>query len=303
MQMIALGLLLSTWSVVTASAGVTFSKDVAPILYQRCVECHRKGEAAPMPLTTYQEVRPWAKAIKEAVARRRMPPWLADGRYGHFSNNRSLSPNELETVVAWVDAGAPKGEDADLPPLPRFTEGWAMGTQDLVIPLPHDEDVPAEGVIAYRHITVPTNFTEDKWVQAAEIRPGTRDVVHHVIVFIQEPGATGGGEGRLGNKLVGFAPGEQPKILPPGYARLVKAGSKLIFQLHYTTNGKPAKDRTSVGMIFAKQPVEHRVVTGTALNARFVIPPGEPNHEVRSSWDRAGGCPHRRPDAAHARAR
>ena len=277
----------------TAEPHATFSKDVAPILFRRCVECHRAGEAAPMQLITYKEVRPWAKAIREKVLERSMPPWLADAAYGHFSNDRRLSQKEIDTVVAWVDAGAPAGDIRDLPPAPKFEEGWTIGKPDVVISLPDEIAVPAQGVIPYRYITVATNFTEDKWVQAAEIRPGNRAVVHHVIVFAVDRGpgdrTSAQNKGEAGRdfasaKLVGFAPGEQPKIYPPGTAKLLKAGAKLVFQLHYTPNGKPATDRTSIGLIFARSPIEHPALTGTATNFRFAIPPGDPNYEVRSSW-------------------
>ncbi|MBI1790415.1 MAG: cytochrome c [Acidobacteria bacterium] len=264
------------------AAKVTFTRDVAPILYKRCAECHRPGEVAPMALLTYQQARPWAKAIREKVITRSMPPWLADPRYGDFENDRRLSQKEIDTVVAWVDAGAPKGEDRDLPPSPKFEEGWVLGKPDMVVRLVDEVEVPAEGVIPYKYLTVPAGFTEDRWVQAAEIRPGTRTVVHHIIVNVREPGAAGP-DGR-GFKLAGFAPGEQPKVFPKGTAKLVKAGSDFVFQMHYTPNGKPAKDRSYIGLYFAKDPVHSKALTGTALNAKFVIPAGASSHEVTSSW-------------------
>jgi len=276
----------------TSAPPVTFAKDVAPIMNHRCVECHRAGEAAPMAFTSYKEVRPWAKAIREKVIERAMPPWLADSAYGHFSNDRRLPQKEIDTIVAWVDAGAPLGDEHDVPSPPHFNEGWIIGEPDVVISLPDPVAVPATGVIPYRYITVPTNFGEDKWIQAAEIRPGNRAVVHHVIVFagnVMGGGATGehhdeGGRDWAGAKLAGFAPGEQPKVYPPGTAKLLKAGTKLIFQLHYTPNGKAATDRTSVGLIFARGPVEHPALSATATNFWFKIPPGDANYEVRSSW-------------------
>jgi hypothetical protein len=264
---------------------ITYTKDVAPILHNRCVECHRTGEVAPMTLTSYREVRPWAKAIKERVLNRAMPPWFADPAHGRFDNDRYLSRQELDTIAAWVDAGAPEGDPKDLRALPKYEEGWAIGKPDVVLPLEQEVDVPANGVVPYQYYTVATNFTEDKWVQASEIRPGNRSVVHHVIVYIQEPGAAQGARPGLGReKLSGWAPGEQPKIYPDGVAKRIKAGSKLIFQMHYTPNGKPAKDRSYVGLLFAKEPVKQRALTGMAVNATFVIPPGASNHEVKSSW-------------------
>ncbi|HLG13572.1 MAG TPA: thiol-disulfide isomerase [Blastocatellia bacterium] len=275
-----------------ATSRVTFTKDVAPILFNRCIECHRPGEIAPMSLLSYNDVRPWARSIKEKVVGRTMPPWLADPRYGHFENDRRLSQREIDTLVAWVDGGAPKGDDADLPALPKVAEGWSIGQPDVVIALKEEVPVPAEGVIPYKYITVPTNFKEDKWVQAAEIRPGNRKVVHHIIVNVVDPAAkTDGAKGGTvsaadtrGFKLAGFAPGEQPKVFPKGMGKLVKAGSSLVFQMHYTPNGEAATDRSYIGLIFARTPVERKVLTGLAMNTKLAIPPGASNYEVRSSW-------------------
>ncbi|MFY9610290.1 MAG: thiol-disulfide isomerase [Blastocatellia bacterium] len=267
---------------------VTFTKDIAPIFYNRCAECHRPGEIAPMSLLTYGESRPWARAIKQKVVDRSMPPWLAAEENSHFKNERRLSQKEIDTISAWVDAGAPKGEDRYLPAVPRFEEGWSIGKPDAIIALDQEVPVPADGVVPYKYFTVQTNFNEDKWVQAAEIRPSNRKVVHHVIVFVQEPGAktelSGEGRGGRGFKLCGFAPGEQPKVFPPGTARLIKKGSKLTFQMHYTPNGEAATDRSYIGLIFARTPVQKIALTGTATNAKFVIPPGDGNYEVRSTW-------------------
>src|SRR5215469_10493888 len=202
-------------------ARVTFDREVAPILYSHCVECHRKGEVAPMPLVTYKDARPWARSIKEKVQSRAMPPWLAAPEYGHFLNDRRLTQKEIDTVAAWVDQGAAEGDAKDLPAAPKFVEGWSIGKPDAVIEMPKEVQVPADGVIPYMYVTVPTNFGEDKWVQAAEIRAGNRSCVHHIIVFVQDPVKAGGGqsgrqaEGRgeaVGTKLCGFAPGEQPKV-------------------------------------------------------------------------------------------
>jgi hypothetical protein len=264
---------------------VTFSRDVAPILYQRCVECHRQGEVARISFTTYKEVRPWAKAIKERVLTRTMPPWLADPHYGEFRNDRRLRQQEIDTVVAWVNAGAPEGDPKAMPPMPQYADGWNIGKPDAVFDIGTDFDVPAEGVVPYKYFKVPTNFTEDKWVEAAEIRPDKRDAVHHIIVFVQEPGAQSGPIGGEGsNLLVGFAPGEQPARFERGTAKLVRAGSTFLFQMHYTPNGKAVKDRSYVGLRFAKEPPKYRAITGRALNFGFKIPPGDPNYEVKSTF-------------------
>jgi hypothetical protein len=265
------------------SATPTFSKDVAPILYQRCVECHRAGEAAPMALTSYQEARPWAKAIKQAVLQHAMPPWLADPHYGSFLNDRTMPERDAKTLAAWADGGAPEGDPKQMPALPHFDTGWSIGKPDLVIDIGRDYDVPAQGTVAYQYFTVPTNFAEDKWVEAAEIRPDKRAVIHHVIVFIQSPEASPQAR-EMGNLLVGYAPGEQPLRFEPGTAKLVKAGSRLMFQVHYTPNGKPAVDRSYIGLKFAKEPPKNRAITANAMNRGFAIPPGDPAYQVASTW-------------------
>src|SRR5262249_3458205 len=168
-------------------AKVTFNKDVAPSLYSRCTECHRPGEVAPMALVTYKDARPWARSIKEKVQSRVMPPWLAAPEYGHFQNERRLTQKEIDTIAQWVDQGAPEGDARDLPAAPKFVDGWTIGKPDAIVEMPKEVQVPSDGVIPYMYVTVPTNFREDKWVQAAEIRAGNRSLVHHIIVFVQDP--------------------------------------------------------------------------------------------------------------------
>jgi len=262
----------------TNAKAVTFNKDVAPIFYKRCVECHRAGEIAPMSLLTFKEARPWARSIKENVVGRVMPPWHADPHYGEFSNDRRLTEQEVATIAAWVDQGAKEGEATDLPPAPKFLEGWNIGKPDQIFYIPEEFAVPADGVVDYKYFTVPTNFKEDMWVQAAEIRPDQRNVVHHIIVFVQKDGDP---QQRL---LVGYAPGEQPAVMSPGLARKIPAGSKLIFQVHYTPNGTAVKDHSFVGLVFAKQPPKSELFTRPVMNARFAIPPGDSNYRVDSSY-------------------
>jgi hypothetical protein len=255
---------------------VTFTKDVAPIFYKNCAECHRAGEIAPMSLVTYKEARPWARSIKEKVLIREMPPWHADPRHGQFLNDRRMSQQEIDTIVAWVDQGAKEGDPKDLPAPPRYPDGWNIGKPDAVFYLPEEFSVPAEGVVDYKYFTVPTNFTEDKWIQAAEIRPGNREVVHHVIVFVQK-----GADRKL---LVGYAPGEQPAIISPGLGKKIPAGASLVFQMHYTPTGTAGKDRSYVGLVFTKQPPKNELLTRPIMNMRFAIPPGDPNYRVESSF-------------------
>jgi mono/diheme cytochrome c family protein len=270
-------------------ASVTFNKDVAPIFYKSCASCHRAGEIAPMSLLTYKEARPWAKSIREKVLSGVMPPWHADPHYGNFKNDRRLSQKEIATIVGWVDGGAKEGNARDLPPLPRFAEGWQIGKPDVVLSMSEAYDVPAEGTVRYQYFFIPTNFTEDRWVQAAEVRPGNTAVVHHVIVFVVGPDAVKRRMGLLNREggidaLVGTAPGEQPTILPDGIGKLVKAGSVLALQMHYTPNGTAQKDRTSVGLLFSKKPIQQAIMGGAAMNRSFTIPPGVESQEVRSTY-------------------
>lgn len=280
-------------------ATVTFNRDVAPIIQKNCQICHRPGEVAPMSFMSYKDVRPWAKAIREKVVTREMPPWFADPDHGEFLNDSRLSRKEIETIVAWVEGGAKEGDAADLPPNPKYPEGWQIGKPDVILTMPVEYSVPAEGTIPYKYFAVPTNFTEDKYVQFAEIRAGNRRIVHHVIVDVRYPehgslpqaGEVDANELRRGERpsdtdgrLVGWAPGEAPLELRNGQAKLVKKGSVLIFQVHYTTYGEPGTDRTSLGLIFSRVPIEKRVITAGASQGNLAIPPGEPNYEARAEF-------------------
>ena len=273
----------------------TFHKDVLPILQRHCQTCHRPGEVAPMALLTYEQVRPWAVAIREAVALKKMPPWGADPAHGKFSNDPSLTNAEKETLAAWAAAKAPEGDPKEAPPPLAFLDGWNIRTPDLVVEMPQAYAVPATGTIDYTYFVVPTKFTADRWVQAAEVRPGNRGLVHHVIVFVREPGSpwlkdapvgvgyvppAGRGEGGNGEYLAGFTPGKPAMQLAPGQAKLIKAGSDLVFQMHYTTNGKAGPDQTKVGLIFSKEAPRERVLTVAALNRTFAIPPGAGDYPV-----------------------
>jgi hypothetical protein len=289
----------------TNPPSVTFTKDVVPVLQKNCQGCHRPGEAAPFSLLTYEQARPWAKAMKEAVLLKKMPPWFADPHYGKFSNDRSLSQKEIDTLAAWADAGAPQGDPKDLPAPVKFVEGWRIPKPDVVFEMPRDFEIPAAGTIDYQYIVVPTGFQKDQWVQLAEARPGNRVLVHHIIAFIREPdskwlkdakpgvpfvprkhedGKDDEDDG-LGEFLVGYAPGTLPEVLAPGQAKLVKAGSDVVFQMHYTANGKSGTDRSKVGFVFAKEPPKQRVFTLASANGKFKIPPGDGNHRVDSSFE------------------
>lgn len=258
-----------------AAGPPTFHKDAERILQNRCQGCHRPGEAAPMSLLTYEDARPWAKAIRAAVLAGKMPPWSPDPQYGKFSNDLSLAPGEKEKLVAWVDAGAVEGSPADAPKARTFTQGWRIPQPDVVFEMPEPLEVPASGAIEYKFIRVPTNFTEDKWVQMAEVRPGDPAVVHHAIVVADAPDARGREE-----YLGGYAPGMLPQMWKPGQARLLKAGSTLTFQMHYSANGKAARDRTKIGLVFARGPVTERIVGMQSMPPGLTIPPGASNLRV-----------------------
>jgi hypothetical protein len=284
---------------------VTFYKDVLPILQNRCQECHRSGEIGPMEFTTYKQTRPWAKAIRESVAAKRMPPWFADPNHGTFANDRSLPQSEVEALLAWVDAGAPEGSAKDQPPEKQWTSGWNIPRPDSVIEMPAEFTVPANGKVDYQYIIIPTNFKEDKWVRMVEARPSNRRLVHHAVIFVREPGnpwlrgeaepgrpfvpprTTAEGKPRGGDidgfgseMLTVYTPGNLPDMFKPTQAKLIKAGSDLVFQMHYTANGTAGTDKTAVGLVFAPEPPKERVITVSVANTRFTIPPGDPDFHV-----------------------
>jgi hypothetical protein len=272
-------------------AATTFSKDIAPILYKNCVACHRPGEIAPMSLITYKEVRPWAKAIREKVANREMPPWHLDPHYGEWENDRRMTQKEVDAVVGWVDAGAPEGNAKDLLAPPKFASGWQIGEPDMVFQMPTEFTVPAEGSVPYQYFTVPTNFKDDRYIQALEARAGNLSVVHHIVMMVRDPAEPGRQRGQTRNFniadgiLGALSPGQTPFLAKPGQAKLIKAGSQLVFQMHYTPNGTVTKDRSIVGLIFAKGPVDKIVTSKAAFDVRFAIPPGDPNYEVKAVYE------------------
>ena len=264
---------------------VTFASEVAPILQNKCQACHRPGEVGPFPLMTFDDARKHAAMIGEVVDDRRMPPWHADPRYGHFQNDRSLSIKERATLMAWVEQGTPLGDVAKLPPAREFPEGWTIGKPDVVFEIPEPFVVPAQGTVEYVHIRVPTKFKEDVWVQAAEARPQDRSVVHHIIIYLDDhTGSLRGGLGNEDGHLCGYAPGDMPSIYPDGSAKKIPAGSDLIFEIHYTPIGKIRTDQPKVGFIFAKKPVEHEAHTMAIAFPKFEIPAGAPSHPVESTF-------------------
>jgi hypothetical protein len=299
----------------TGPSNVTFYKDVLPVLQKNCQECHRAGEAGPMSFMSYAEARPWAKAMRGAVLQHTMPPWFANPAHGVFRNARVLTEKETATLVSWADQGAPEGNVKDAPPPRSFVAGWNIGQPDLVLSIPRAFEVPARGTIEYQYVVIPTGFTEDRWVDMAEVRPGNRTMNHHTIAFVRPPGVkwltelkpgefyvppkadrgarrkenaeqkpSEDGANSFGVELlVGYAPGLQPTLTPEGTAKLIPAGSDIVLQLHYTTTGTAGTDLTSIGLKFAKQAPKYRQYTVNATNNKFAIPPNDPAYEVTSS--------------------
>ena len=270
-----------------ADSEVTYSKQIARILQDNCVRCHRPGEIGPFSLTSYDEVVGWAEMIREVVQEQRMPPWHANPKYGHFRNDSRLSDADKAAIYKWVEAGAPEGNPADLPPAKQYVEGWQIGKPDAVFyATDKPYKVPATGTVRYQYFFVDPGFTEDKWIQAGECRPGNRAVVHHIIVGIIPPGGAGRlrGDGEFSDWLVATAPGAKPMMLPQGLAKKVPAGSRLVFQLHYTPNGTAQEDQSCVGLVFADpKTVKQQVSTDKAATHNFSIPPGAGNHKVEAT--------------------
>ena len=264
---------------VDPDAAVTWSNGAAAVVYEHCAPCHRPGEAAPFALLDYDEAAGWGEMLAEVVSENRMPPWHADPAHGEFSNDARLSAAEKRTLLDWVKAGAPLGDADAAPAPPTFADGWRIGEPDAVFAMADEPvAVPAEGVVDYKYLRVDPGFTEDKYVVAAEPRPGSPGVVHHIIVRVIPPGK----RPRIdpGDALIGYAPGLPPMRLAPGRAFKIAAGSQLLFEMHYTANGRTTTDLSRVGMKF----VDPASVGGegnltlvksvAVINPRFEIPPG-----------------------------
>jgi len=282
------------------STAVTFNKEVLPILQKNCQSCHRPGEIAPMSFLTYKDARPWAKAIKAAVVSRKMPPWFADPKYGHFANDRTLSDSTISTLVAWADNGALEGDAKDAPPPVTFVDGWSF-KPDMIIEMPKDILLPATGTINYKSILVKVNFPEDLWVVAADLRPGNAAAVHHMRAIVRPPGSTWMKDAEPGVAYEGGDPevgrqGEGTDLLGkfnPGLggqdfsmfdsAKFVPKGSDIVFSMHYTATGKATTDRSKLGLVFAKKaPKLKYYVSDGPTASNLAIPAGDGNAEVVS---------------------
>ena len=255
-----------------------------------------------MPLVTYEQTRPWAPAIAKAVQSRMMPPWFADPRVGHFSNDPSLTEDQIASLLAWVKADAPPGDAHDAPPPRQWPEGWNIAKPDVILQMSKPVAIPADGDVEYTYEIVPTHFSEDKWVQMAEVHPSGAQYVHHAVVYVRPPDSRwlrhapigtpftastlGDPQDRLdahgttSDLLLVYAPGSSPDHWPDGMAKFVPAGSDIVFQVHYTTNGQAGSDRSSIGLVFAKAPPLQRVITLQLNDHAFIIPPGADDFRV-----------------------
>lgn len=261
---------------------VTWAANVAPILQAKCESCHRPGQAGPFALQTYEQARRWTAMIGETVQTRRMPPWHADPTHGDFSNDRSLTPKEKATLLAWVKQGAPQGDLKQAPHPQAFTDGWNIAKPDVVLTVDKPYTVKATGTLPYQWFRVPTNFKEDKWIQSAEVKPSARRAVHHVLVFIDDH-KTSRGNG-LDGFIAEYVPGESPMVFPDGIAKRVPAGSDLLFQVHYTPTGTEQVDQTSLGFVFSKKPPVSEADTVGILSP-IRIPPGDDNYKVERTFE------------------
>jgi peroxiredoxin len=264
---------------------ITFARHVAPILQKRCQACHRPGQSAPFALLTCDDAVKHAAMLKEVTTQRRMPPWHADPRYGHFANDRRMTPAEINTLSAWVDGGMARGDDRDLPAPRDWPKDWVHGQPDLVLQMPEEFEVPADGVLPYQNWILDPHFTEDRWVKMAEARPGSPEVVHHIVAYIEKEGK----RGRLNSErglsiLVGWAPGDLGLVCPPNSAMRIPKGAQLRLEMHYTPNGTKVKDRSSIGITFTKEPPKYEVFLHEFANTAFVIPPHDPHYKAEATF-------------------
>jgi hypothetical protein len=283
----------------------TFYRDIAPILQHHCETCHRANGIAPMPLQTYAQAKIFAAAIAADAKNKSMPPWFAVPNIGqHFSNDPSLSQTQISTLTAWAAANAPAGNPKDAPPPIHLTESWTIPQPDQILPMTQGVAIPKTGDVDYTYEIVPTHFSEDRWIQSVEVLPSLRANVHHAVVYVRPPNSDWlrhapanipftaddltnpadrrGAHWTDADVLLVYAPGSSPDEFPATMAKFVPAGSDLVFQMHYTTNGHAGTDTTRVGLRFAKSPPPKRVLTLQLTNDHFVIPPGAPDYRVEA---------------------
>ena len=269
-----------------STGDVTYANQISRLLQRRCIECHRAGEPGPFPLTDYRDAADWSAMIREVVDDGRMPPWFADPDHGHFRNDARLTDDEKRLLFRWIDDGCPQGDPTDLSGAPTFPDGWRISAPDQIVYMAERPyNVPAQGDLPYQYYTVDPGFTEDRYLRGAEVRPGDAAVVHHALVLIVPPGAEGFAADSAG-ALLDYAPGMAPMALPEGSALRVPAGSKFLFQMHYTPDGTPHRDRTRLGLVFADPKTVKQVVVGGAVaNPAIELPAGAADYALTAEWE------------------
>lgn len=270
---------------VSPTGSITFTKHIAPIFNNHCMRCHREGEIAPFNLTRYEDVVGWEDTILEVIEEDRMPPWFANPKHGEFANDPRLSSDQKDLIFTWIENGMPKGNLADLPTQPEFTEGWQIPQPDQVLTMPESFPVPAEGIVDYQYFVIDPEWMEDKYIVATEARPQNRSVVHHILLYVIPPNTPPRDYFRTrGPILAGYAPGAIPLTTPDGVAIKVQAGSQLLFEMHYTPNGYAQKDQSCVGLCFAKEPSKiKRELKGDAASyppRQLIIEPHDPDKQL-----------------------
>jgi mono/diheme cytochrome c family protein len=298
---LAAGMLTALAPSPAPAAPATFNRDVAPILFENCVSCHRPGEVAPFSLLTYADARRHAKEIAELTAERQMPPWKAAEGFGAFVGARRISDQQIQTIQQWVKDGKPEGSPSDVPPAPKFTDGWTLGEPDLIVKMPQAYTLRADPPDDYRVFVIPLNLTEDKYVRAVDFRPSNRKIVHHSLFFLDTSGQAreleaqaadhkpgyfrvGGPGFRPSGGLGGWAPGVLPRLLPDGVGRPVRAGSDLIIQTHFHPSGKVESEQSAVGLYFAKQPPQKVLLSIPHGNNSIDIEPGDRHYVIDDSF-------------------
>jgi len=301
LPLLPLCLSVSVIQSVESADGPTFSRDVAPIIFHHCSSCHRSGQSGPFPLLNYRDVQKRAKQIAMVTQRRFMPPWLpADVEHGvPFVGSRRLSDEQIELIQRWVEADTPEGEPQDLPPLPEFNDGWALGDPDLVLTLNDPFTVPAQGDNVIQVFVLPVNLPEDRWISAVEFRPGNPQLVHHASFLVDttgsalmmdaaSPGPGYPGMGNIGLKQVGsfggWTPGVSIRPLPPGMARLLPRHCDLVVEVHFGPSGKEEIEEPAIGLHFAPEPVTHPVTAITLGSFLLDIPAGQNDYTVRDEF-------------------
>ncbi len=269
------------------SQRVTYSSHIARIVQNNCQPCHRKNQIGPFPLMTYDNVRGWSAMIYSVLEDHRMPPWNAPAKFdGLFMNERRMPESDEMQLLAWIDDGMPRGNPDEDPPARSWPKGWRIGKPDKIFSMKRAFKVPSDGTVEYQYFRIPTFFKENKWITAMEAKPGAADVVHHILVFVVD-GKQKVDRSRIGLEdgfLCATVPGDTPSIFPPGAAKKLPAGATLVFQVHYTTNGKKRKDKSSVGMVFADGDAKQEVHTRGIHNLTFQVPAGASAHEVRAEY-------------------